>query len=330
MKGFASIVGQEGAVSRLRSALASGKAHHAYLFDGPEGIGKRTTAIALAQALNCDEAPGEGCGECASCRKIEEGTHPDLVLFRVFNEEGKEKGQTERVRELIGSLAFPPHEGHARVVIVDPAHDLNATASNVILKTLEEPPSGTYFVLVTTTASRLLVTIRSRCQRLSFAPLAETVIAETLVAAHELDPKAAQAAARLAAGSLGKALELASSEELPRRRERAGRVIAAARARKAQAALEIAAELSGDRDEAMATLELVWLAYHDALIVQQGAGSAAVAVDEVAKLAARVRPRSLLTGLRAVEEASDALRGYVSPQLALERLVLQLGHAGAA
>ena len=315
-------------MTRLRSALAQGKAHHAYLFDGPEGIGKRTTAVALAQALNCDARPGEGCGTCTSCRKIAEGTHPDLVLFRVFNDEGKIKEQTERVRELIGTLGFPPHEGRARVVIVDPAQELNATASNVFLKTLEEPPPGTYFVLVTPAASRLLITIRSRCQRLSFAPIPEAIVADTLIRDHEIAPDAAQSAARLSGGSLGKALELAASEELPKRRERAGRLLAAARTGRAQAALEMAGELSGDREEAMATLEMMWVAYHDAIVGQQGFGDEAV--GEARRLAAKVGTPALLTGIRAVEEASDALRGYVSPQLAIERLLLQLGQTGAA
>src|SRR5260370_39659745 len=101
MNGLAAIVGQERAVGHLRAALASGRPHHAYLFDGPDGVGKHTTAIAFAQAMACSTRPGEGCGACEPCRKIEGGLHPDLICFEVL----PEKGQTERVRELIPLLA---------------------------------------------------------------------------------------------------------------------------------------------------------------------------------------------------------------------------------
>jgi DNA polymerase-3 subunit delta' len=281
--------------------------------------------------MNCETRPGPGdaCGQCGSCRKILDDVHPDVHHFRVFNEEGKVKGQTERVRELIGALGFPPHEGRARLVLVDPAHELNEDASNVLLKTLEEPPADTHFVLVTTTASRLLVTIRSRCQRLAFAPLPEADVERVLVEQHEVDADAARSAARLSGGSLGKALELVSGGELPARRQRALRLLEAAHGGKAQAALDVAGELAGDRDEAAAMLSLLWVAYHDALLLQRGHGDGA-GTDEVRRLAGRVGTRGLLVGLHAVEEADDALRGWVSPQLALERLVLQLGRARAA
>jgi DNA polymerase-3 subunit delta' len=330
--GLAAIVGQDRAVARLRTALAGGRAHHAYLFDGPDGVGKRTTAVAFAQAANCERDPGVGCGACGSCAKIEAGTHPDLILFPVFNEEGKVKDQTERVRDLIAAIGFPPHEGRMRVVVIDPAHELNASASNVLLKTLEEPPPRTHFILVTNSPSRLLATIRSRCQRVSFVPLSDEAIAARLVETAEVEAQAAAAAAQLAGGSLGRALELASSEDLPRRRERVARLIAAAHGqrRSIQGVLDAAGELSGDRDEAMATLDLLWVTYHEALLIAARGDHGAAGGDEAQRLAGRVPTGGLLSGLRAVSEAGEALRGYVSPQLALERLLIRLGQAGAA
>src|SRR4029077_17005159 len=120
----------------------------------------------------------------------------------------------ERVRELLSTLAFPPHEGRARLVLVDPADELNETASNILLKTLEEPPAGTHFVLVTTAAAHLLTTIRSRCQRLLFSPLPAALIVDALAHGHGVERAAAEQAASLAGGSLGRALALASSDEL--------------------------------------------------------------------------------------------------------------------
>src|SRR5262245_16991737 len=130
MPGLASILGQEGAVAQLTRAMERGAVHHAYLFEGPDGVGKRLAARALAQALNCDAAPRAGCGACEPCRKIEGELHPDVKWFPVL----PEKGQTERVRDFLPQLAFPPHEGRRRVVILDPADGLNDTAANVLLK----------------------------------------------------------------------------------------------------------------------------------------------------------------------------------------------------
>jgi DNA polymerase-3 subunit delta' len=328
VNGLSAIVGQERAVARLRRALRSGRPHHAYLFDGPEGVGKRTTALALAQAWSCERHPGEGCGECEPCRKIDAGVHPDVFGFEVL----PEKGQTDRVRALIPRLGYAPNEGRVRVVIVDPAEELNLQASNVLLKTLEEPPPRTQFVLITPIASALLTTIRSRCQRLPFQALPEPLLAEHLVSAHGVDAASATALAALAGGSLGRALALSYAEELPRRRERTAKLLASAHGGQAHALLDAAAELAGDRDEAEATLDLLWVTYRDAVLLAEGLGEGRVATARAGDAAplATVPTASLLIGLHAVEEAREAIRGYVSPQLALEHLLIRLADARAA
>ncbi len=327
MEGFAGIVGQEAAIARLRAAIAAGRPHHAYLFDGPEGVGKRTAAIAFMQALACTARPGEGCGACEACRKIDGGLHPDLIFFEVL----PEKGQTERVRELMPRLAFAPHEAPARVVVVDPADQLNDNAANALLKTLEEPPAATHFVLVTARAASLLTTIRSRCQHVRFAALDDETVARQLVAAHGIEAAAANAAAGLGGGSLGRAIALTASEELPRRRERVARMLEAARTGEVQAVLDAAAELAGDREEAEATLDLLWLTYRDAVLIAAGVGEGRVAAARRKAAEGLGRPAgSLIVGLHAVEEAREAVQGYVSPQLAFEHLLMRIAQAGAA
>jgi DNA polymerase-3 subunit delta' len=329
MNGFGDIVGQDAAVSRLRRALANRTPHHAYLFDGPAGVGKRATALALAQAWNCERRPGEGCGACEPCRKIDRGLHPDLLAFQLFvEEEGKlkVKGQTERMRELIAALGFPPHEGRARVVLIDPADALIEQASNVLLKTLEEPPAGTHFVLVSAMASSLLATVRSRCHRVVFTALPDETVVRLLVDRHGVDEAAARTAARLAAGSVGRALALATGEDLTERQARAGQLVAAAKSREAGAVLDAAGKLAGNRVEAEATLELLWLTYREALLAAEGV---AVTGSTTATALATIPPRSLIVGLRAIEEAQDAVRGFVSPQLAVEQLLFRIGDTGA-
>jgi DNA polymerase-3 subunit delta' len=334
MHGLAQIVGQQRAVEILRAAVAAGKVHHAYLFDGPDGVGKATTARALAMALDCDARDPAGCGKCDACHKIAAGLHPDFVVFDMTP-----KGLTERVRDLIGLLGFPPHEGRARVVLFDPAHELaaqQAQAANVLLKTLEEPPPRTHFVLATAESKRLPVTVRSRCQRIRFQPLDDVVIERALVERHGAGAGAAREASARAAGSLGRALaELESgggedeSEASPRRtRAQVEALIAASRKNDPRAVFAAASEVGGDREQAEAACVLLWTVLRDALLVRErlerGRVSAA-RTDFASQLLGDRTPSAILRGLRATDEAVEALRGNVAPSLVLEHLMLAMG-----
>ncbi len=308
MAGLGSIEGQTRAVDILRAALAAKKLHHAYVFEGPEGAGKAACARALAMALECDRRDPDGCGTCASCAKVEAGTHPDVVWFDMTP-----KGLTERVRELLTTLGFRPHEGRARVVIFDPAHLLapvpeRAEAANVLLKTLEEPPANTHFLLVTAEARRLPITVLSRCQRLRFWPREEPVLD---------DEARAQREAAMAT------LEAATA------------------APKVSALFAAASELAGDRDEALALTSALWRRLRDAILVREqlsaggddgnddaGARVSAARVD-LARGWSNWSTSSLLTALRAIDETVEALRGNVSPPLAMEHLLLTLREARA-
>jgi DNA polymerase III delta' subunit len=164
------IRGQPRALAILRQAMAMNRVAHAYLFCGPAGCGKHTTGLALAAALNCERAPGEGCGACGPCEKIAAGIHPDV---RTLERQGASQTiPIETIRtQVIPVLALPPHEGRARVFLIEEAGSLQGASANALLKTLEEPPPRTHFVLATTSPQKLLPTIRSRCQRINFAAL---------------------------------------------------------------------------------------------------------------------------------------------------------------
>ena len=173
MPRLSDIRGQDRAIARLRAALSGGRVHHAYLFTGPAGSGKQATAMALAAALNCRNAPGEGCDDCDSCVKIAQGIHPDVVALA--REGAAQIVPIESIRQnVIARVALPPHEAAVRVFFLEEASTvaLQPAAANSLLKTLEEPPARTMFVLATVAPDQLLPTIRSRCQRVSFAPVA--------------------------------------------------------------------------------------------------------------------------------------------------------------
>ncbi len=322
MDGLRDLIGHPRIQGILSSAIAAGKVHHAYLFEGPPGVGKATAARALALALNCPEDP-LGCGQCASCEKIIAGHHPDVVYFDMTG-----KGLTERTRELTNRFAYPPHEGRARVILFDHAEDLaqgRAEAANALLKSLEEPPPNTFFVLITSEPRRLPVTVRSRCQRLRFAPLDPEAIAQVLRSRYAIGPAEAAQAAADAEGSVSAAMAaLGESAESERRNEQL-RVLMEAAASPDKRALFSAVADSSERDEAVALCDLLWRLLRDALVLE--VDPTRLTRDRQSHVHALVGKRtiaSLTRALAEVEDARGALAGNVAPALVLEHLLLSL------
>jgi DNA polymerase III subunit delta' len=251
------------------------------------------------------------------------GHHPDVITFDMTP-----KGLTERVRELIPRFAFPPHEGKARVVILDPAEDLaqgRAEAGNALLKTLEEPAPETYFILVSSEPRRLPVTVRSRCQRIRFAPLEEEAIAQILERRHAIEPAEAARAARAGEGSVAAAVEaLSESEESERRREQLRVLLEASMSADKRQLFSAVAE-SSDRDEALALCDLLWRLLRDAVVLDVAPDRLADEHRErVQTLVGRRPMASLSRAIAEVEDARTALLGNVAPALVLEHLLLAL------
>ena len=162
------LTGQTAVVAQLMRAIERDRVPHAYLFSGPRGAPLYDAAIALAMALSCQRSRGNACGECDACAKIVAGIHPDVVTL--LREGAAQIVPIESVRtQVIARMGLPPHEGPVRVFIVEEATSLAPPAANALLKTLEEPPARTLFVMCTTAPEQLLPTIRSRCQRIRFA-----------------------------------------------------------------------------------------------------------------------------------------------------------------
>jgi DNA polymerase-3 subunit gamma/tau len=206
---FADVISQEHVTRTLSNALERGRTAHAYLFAGPRGSGKTTTARLLAKALNCDRGvTGEPCGECANCQGIAAGRSLDVIEIDAASNRG-----IDDIKELRESVKYAPAQGRYKVYIVDEVHQLSKDAFNALLKTLEEPPKGVVFVLATTEAHKILPTILSRCQRFDFRPIPLDAIRRRLSSIAEregldLDERAEFAIAKKADGSLRDALSL--------------------------------------------------------------------------------------------------------------------------
>ena len=174
---FADLVGQEHISRTLSRAVTSGQTSHAYLFTGPRGTGKTSTAKILARALNCAEGPTlTPCGVCDSCRSISDGSSMDVFEIDAASNRG-----IDEIRDLRESVKFAPTEGHYKIYIIDEVHMLTTEAFNALLKTLEEPPERVIFILATTEPHKVPATIQSRCQRYDFHRITVTEIRDRLI-----------------------------------------------------------------------------------------------------------------------------------------------------
>lgn len=218
------IIGQQRALDILRGCIARDRIPHALLFAGDEGIGKRLTAVNFAKALNCLKEQGDdlfaineepsvssnlddidNCGVCASCRKIDKGNHPDVIMIAPEGEGGQITVSV--IRELEQSLSYKPFEGKWKIAIIDNADMLNKSAANAFLQTLEEPSPESMLILISSRPDMLLPTIRSRCQRINFTPLPiETMSALIEEKAGENNKEQSLLLSRLSGGRLGFAL----------------------------------------------------------------------------------------------------------------------------
>ncbi|HMK71984.1 MAG TPA: DNA polymerase III subunit delta' [Myxococcaceae bacterium] len=341
---LAAVQGQARAVEALRRALAEATLAHAYLFTGPSGVGKELTALGLAQALVCSEAPGKGCGRCSACLRVERFRHPDVLWLMPESEQVRRKlaGRSdfdhvpsreirvEQVRRLQERLALRGLESRSKPVLVLPAEAMNPQAQNAFLKTLEEPPADTTLLLVSAAPDRLLPTLRSRCVRISFAPLPRALVAERVMRDRGLERDAAEAVATLADGSLERALAL-DAAGLERRRETI-RAFEAVTSADLRTALRFAEQAGGSREEAEQALAVLATWVRDVAVAR--AGGAGLFHPELRALAEEAAGRldDILLHLRfrLLDEALVAIRQHnASPRLQLERLALEMAGPAA-
>ncbi len=206
------VIGQERVVRLLLNALKTGRIPSALLFAGEPGIGKKHTALNFARALNCLSDGYDSCDNCTSCKKIEEGIHPDILVLE------PEKGEIriDMVREIEEALSFRPFDGKRKVVIIDEAETMNESAANALLKTLEEPPAKSVIILISSNPESLPQTIMSRCCRLKFTPVSEK---DALAITQKVSPNQVQDINTLVRLSMGRP-GLIMSSTLLREREK--------------------------------------------------------------------------------------------------------------
>ncbi|MDZ7371932.1 MAG: DNA polymerase III subunit delta' [candidate division KSB1 bacterium] len=294
--GFERVIGQQHAKDILRQALQSGRLAHAYLFIGPEGVGKEALAMEFAKALLCTGREDPPCLQCLNCRRVEQLQHPDLMfLFPAAKEADPDQLRKvldsfaaqpyrrqrlsavtisiERIREVRRWAALKPLEGR-QVVVIGEADRIKAEAANALLKLLEEPPAELYFLLTSSQPEALLPTIVSRCQQIRLHPLSEKEIETALIEREGMDEERARLLSRISQGSYRRALEWAD-EDFGRLRDDVLDLLRAS-LRTHKARLETVEKLAQqyERRELADLLALVMIWFRDAQLLQLFAGDA--------------------------------------------------------
>jgi len=318
---FTQILGHERQKDILRHALERHRLAHAYLFEGPEGVGKRLMAIALTRAIFC--ADGTGCGSCPACRKIDHHNHPDLHLLEPDGVSIK----IEQVRLIQKELAFRPLEAPKKVCLIDGADRMNQAAANALLKTLEEPSGDALLILLSSRPESVLGTIRSRCQRLPFSRLPQALLKDVLLERLAIDPTQGHILAALSEGSFKKALGKDRDLYLEKRRELLKNLTALAPGR-ILPLFELAQSLAEEKDRIFDILDIFQAFYRDLLLYRQGRPEEELVnidlAEKIRRVAARESLPSLLTKLDAIDAGRRHLERNVNRQLALEVLLMRL------
>jgi len=318
---YAGILGHERQKAILQRAQSSGRLANAYLFEGPEGVGKRLMALALARSLFC--ATKNGCGECPACRKVDHQNHPDLHIVEADGNTIK----IEQIRALQKELSFRPLEGERKICVIEAAEKMNAASGNALLKTLEEPAGHALLILLTARPDAVLPTIRSRCQRLPFSRLPTATIRRALAEADAGNEAHAHILATLSDGSFHKALGRDRDLYLERRKTILKAVTALSHGSYLPL-FELAAELAEEKERLTEILDILRAFYRDLLLCQHGWPEDDLVnrdlIEKVRRIAAQESPQTLLSKIEAINAAYFYLERNVNGQLIFEVLLMRL------
>ena len=320
------VIGQDKILALLDRSLEENNTAHAYLLVGPHHVGKRTLALNLAQALNCD-GHKPPCGQCYSCHRILEHKHADVICIGL---DSKTEIGIDAMRELQRLANLPPYEGKCKVFIIEDAEYLSTEAANSLLKILEEPPPKVVWLLLTAEEARLLPTVISRCQRLELKPMPLEQVEQILISGYNIDAGKAKLLARLCHGCLGWAISSLADDILEQRSQRVTKLSSLTSASLEQRfayAQELATQFSQNR-RSVAEVMGTWLGWWRDLMLIKGDCKEAIAnidyemaLEKQAKSLSLNEIKEFLVNLHLVQEE---ISKNVNPRLAVESLMLNL------
>ncbi len=329
MPAFRDIIGHEQIIHNFKNSVRTDQVSHAYILNGPDGSGKRMLAEAFAMLLTC-ESPrdGEPCMECISCRQALAQSHPDII--RLTHEKASISVDDVR-RQIVRSADILPYRSSHKVYIVDEAEKMNVQAQNALLKTLEEPPAYAVILLLTTNADLFLPTVLSRCVRLNLKAVDDALIREHLVRDLHITVSRADLCVAFAQGNVGRAVALASSEELGELQDRTFRLVREAAdmpAYRMVQELKFLTEDKESKEDIPLFMDMLLLLFRDVLLYKSTGREDGMIFRDRADMIGQIAERSSFAGLNRIFEAMDVgnrrLRANVSTPLTLEMLMLDI------
>lgn len=328
---FTDIIGHTTPIHWLQRAVKTHQVGHAYLFAGDPAIGKRSTAIRFIQALSCEQTVPYGipdsCGTCRACRHILVETHPDYLCIRPEQDQSSNPQiKIERIREIDHHVVYRPLSGLRKVCLIDDADRMTSNAANALLKTLEEPPDHSLFILVTGRPTALPATIRSRCFRINFSPPPRKTVERYLIEQRQCSQDEARWVSLITGSRLGEALQI-DLNDLQTKVEAFFAFLATSAPPSIPALLDQAEQLAKSY-HSQEIIRWLWHGFRDLLIVSMGRKELAtlplVWLPQLDRLAQRLSTDRLLTLLEIVHELEQGLQRNLNMQLGLERLFLTL------
>lgn len=320
------LLGHEWAVNILKRSLAQGRIRHAYLFSGPEGVGRQTLAVRLAQAINCQQppTPGNPCGECRDCVFLSRLQHPDLTIVAVG--EGEQSIKVDQVREAQHTLSLTPYQAPFRTAFLLNFELATLSAANALLKTLEEPPPQVVIIITAQDPEALLPTISSRCEIIQLRPLSLENLTRGLQQNFNIPEQEASLLSHIASGRPGFALQLhRNPDALQRRSQWLDDLVDLINANRLQR-FDYAAILAKDRDRISEQL-MVWSSFfRDVLLVSSQASVPLTNIDrvnQIAELASKVDTGGAKIAVEEIERINMLISQNINSRLALENLLLR-------
>ena len=334
---FDHLIGNSEAKQTIARLIAAGRIPNSMLFAGPEGVGKQQFALEVARTIVCREPrQGEACNQCAACRRVSVFEFPDAddkdahkkVIFSEHADVGvvipyKQNVLVDSIRDLEREANFRPFEAPARVFIIDDAHKMNDSASNALLKTLEEPPSTSHIFLITSKPNALLPTIRSRVQMLRFAAIETSEIERYLLAQHSYSQEDARSIAAASGGSLSRAISI-EVEDFREMRQDAIEIVRSAIVDRDFVALLKKAEklnVASSRSDFEEFLDVLQTTIHEVWSVAVNGGADDRTLIDLAEAA---DPKRLADWLQVIEEIRENMRVNINKKIATDALFIKM------
>lgn len=326
MPGFEEIVGHKEIIRHLQNAIRLGKVSHAYIFSGETGCGKKLLATAFAMTLQCEQRGVDPCLTCSSCKKAMSKNHPDII--NITHEKPNSIGIEDIRSQLIDDVAIKPYCSSYKIYIISEAEKLTLQAQNALLKTIEEPPAYAVILLLTNNMDALLPTITSRCVKLGLRPVKESMVKEYLMEKLHIPDYQAKMDASLAQGNIGKAKQLAQSEDFAQVAENALRLLRRSGDMELYELVDAIKMLSADKQNIYDYLDLFTMWFRDVLLFKATRELDGLVFkdqfNDIKERAGKSSYEGLETIIDAIEKARTRLHANVNFDLVMELLFLTI------